>query len=682
MKNNNFNYFRNNNNSSDEKKEKAKKGFFKWMKIILYLLIFGLTMTGCIQSFVLKNSTTVGNGIEFFTNKNDIAPRVNTFKEREYGNEKTTTLPLVDNDGNDTKKKLEISKLQILEQNADKNIYVNDREILSKLREQTTENGGQYGVETNGQKIFLSAINIESQKDNNNRFIVEKNGRYLFKSANSTSYKYVNDIDDIVLLRFLPNTAIPYIDVKKHKIDVKSADGKKTIQKDVYNVDSKGNLSVNFISGLQLVNNYNEKDKNITNVNDKITIANFMFARDVLQEFYNYTFGKNSKFLSDLNKYTINKINDEDFTSVSEYFKSLIKDDKKVIVAQDSDETLFEVSQPELTLIRMYQETMLNYLNSLGFVEKRKDKNDPKSVEQSKIISSNINKYNFEESKLNVINKELLFRGDYPLQPISNWAQSWEYGPFYGLIVYPLSVVVQSLQQSLPDLKGWEAIIAIVISLVLTRLIALALTFKTKMSQSLQEGLRYKKAAIEAKYQGFEKNKQMKMRKNQEIQALYAKYNINPLDQFGSLLISMPIFLAMWRVIQGIPEIKDTVWLGLNFSSVSFQKVMGGDFSYLWILVLTIAIQILSQLLPQFLNRKKFKRTTTISEKNALKKSEKTQKIMVAVFAIITIMFGVGVQIYWLFGGLWQMLEVLSLHKLKKTKWFKEKYSKKLTRKS
>ncbi|MBN4083614.1 membrane protein insertase YidC [Mycoplasma sp. CSL10137] len=682
MKNNNFNYFRNNNNSSDEKKEKAKKGFFKWMKIILYLLIFGLTMTGCIQSFVLKNSTTVGNGIEFFTNKNDIAPRVNTFKEREYGNEKTTTLPLVDNDGNDTEKKLEISKLQILEQNADKNIYVNDREILSKLREQTTENGGQYGVETNGQKIFLSAINIESQKDNNNRFIVEKNGRYLFKSANSTSYKYVNDIDDIVLLRFLPNTAIPYIDVKKHKIDVKSADGKKTIQKDVYNVDSKGNLSVNFISGLQLVNNYNEKDKNITNVNDKITIANFMFARDVLQEFYNYTFGKNSKFLSDLNKYTINKINDEDFTSVSDYFKSLIKDDKKAIVAQDSDETLFEVSQPELTLIRMYQETMLNYLNSLGFVEKRKDKNDPKSVEQSKIISSNINKYNFEESKLNVINKELLFRGDYPLQPISNWAQSWEYGPFYGLIVYPLSVVVQSLQQSLPDLKGWEAIIAIVISLVLTRLIALALTFKTKMSQSLQEGLRYKKAAIEAKYQGFEKNKQMKMRKNQEIQALYAKYNINPLDQFGSLLISMPIFLAMWRVIQGIPEIKDTVWLGLNFSSVSFQKVMGGDFSYLWILVLTIAIQILSQLLPQFLNRKKFKRTTTISEKNALKKSEKTQKIMVAVFAIITIMFGVGVQIYWLFGGLWQMLEVLSLHKLKKTKWFKEKYSKKLARKS
>ncbi|QKT05759.1 membrane protein insertase YidC [Mycoplasma sp. OR1901] len=682
MKNNNFNYFRNNNDSSDEKRAKVKKDFFKWLKIILYLLIFGLTMTGCIQSFVLKNSTTVGNGIEFFRDKNDIAPRVNTFKEREYGNEKTTALPLLDNDGNQTNDKLEISKLQILDQNADKNIYVSDRKILDKLREQTAQNGGEYAVESNGQKIYLSAINIENKKGNNNKFIVENNGRYLFKSANSTSYKYSNEINDIVLLRFLPNAAVPYIDVKTHKIDVKSADGKKTIQKDVYDVDENKNLSVKFISGLQLVNNYSEQNDKPKDVKDQITLANKMYARDVLQEFYNYTFGINSKFLQELNKYTVNKVNNQDFSSVSDYFKSLIKEDKKSIVSQDNTETLFKVSQAEFTLIKMYQETMFNYLNSLGFAPKRKDKNDPKTVDQSKIISSDINKYDLETAKLNVENKDLLFKGDYALQPISNWAESWTYGPFYGLIVYPLSVIVQSLQQSLPNLKGWEAIIAIVISLVLTRLIALALTFKTKMSQSLQEGLRYKKAAIEAKYQGFEKNKQMKMRKNQEIQALYAKYNINPLDQFGSLLISMPIFLAMWRVIQGIPEIKDTVWLGLNFSSVSFQKVMGGDMSYLWILVLTIAIQILSQLLPQFLNRKKFKRTTTISEKNALKKSEKTQKIMVAVFAIITIMFGVGVQVYWLFGGLWQMLEVLSLHKLKKTKWFKEKYSKKLTKKS
>ncbi|WAM07121.1 hypothetical protein ONA23_03180 [Mycoplasmopsis cynos] len=37
--------------------------------------------------------------------------------------------------------------------------------------------------------------------------------------------------------------------------------------------------------------------------------------------------------------------------------------------------------------------------------------------------------------------------------------------------------------------------------------------------QSVQEGLRSKKAAIEAKYIGLENNKQMKIKKNQEIQA-------------------------------------------------------------------------------------------------------------------------------------------------------------------
>ncbi|UWV92683.1 YidC/Oxa1 family membrane protein insertase [Mycoplasmopsis cynos] len=234
------------------------------------------------------------------------------------------------------------------------------------------------------------------------------------------------------------------------------------------------------------------------------------------------------------------------------------------------------------------------------------------------------------------------------------------------------------IKTSNPELNGWGTIFAILIAVIFTRLIVLALSFKSTVMQSVQEGLRSKKAAIEAKYIGLENNKQMKIKKNQEIQALYSKYNINPMDQFANILLSIAYILCDVESYSSIPEIKQTFWLGINFSSVSWQKVTSGEFVYLWILIVTILVQLLSQLLPQLLNRKKNNRTMSISEKQALKKSERTQKIMMIIFTGITVLFSAGVQVYWLFGGLWQIGQVLAMHKLKKTKWFKNKYSKKL----
>ncbi|UWV84358.1 hypothetical protein [Mycoplasmopsis felis] len=53
------------------------------------------------------------------------------------------------------------------------------------------------------------------------------------------------------------------------------------------------------------------------------------------------------------------------------------------------------------------------------------------------------------------------------------------------------------MRQAIPELGGWGSIIVIIISLVITRLLMFAITFKSKMMQSVQEGLRTKKAAIE-----------------------------------------------------------------------------------------------------------------------------------------------------------------------------------------
>ncbi|QGZ97391.1 membrane protein insertase YidC [Mycoplasma sp. NEAQ87857] len=323
--------------------------------------------------------------------------------------------------------------------------------------------------------------------------------------------------------------------------------------------------------------------------------------------------------------------------------------------------TLLKVKLPkkQVEILQAYNDVVTNYLLATSY--------NINITNNGKVGIANIKGLNPVDS--------LVLRGDVSQRPITSWKEAWEFGPFFGLLVFPLARLMQSIRQSMPDLNGWASIISLIIAIVLTRLLSLAITFKSTMTQSVQEDLKVKKASIEAKYKGFENNKAMKMRKQQEISSLYSKYNLNPLDTFGSMLISIPIFLAMWRVIQGLPEIKATEWLGINFSTTSWQSLLQGNWVYLWVIVAAVVVQLLSQLLPQLLNRKRLRQRTTIAEVEALKKSERTQRIMLIVFTVITIIFTAGVQLYWMFAGIWTIGQVLVLHKIKQTKWFKYKYS-------
>ncbi|WP_036430099.1 membrane protein insertase YidC [Mycoplasmopsis felis] len=676
-KTNNFNYFTQDGKDQEKKKATIKK-VWKWIKITLYAMLFGLTITGCVQSFVLKNSSNVGNGIEFYIDQEDIGPKVNTLTNRET----KLNVAVVDNNGKsqeDNTNQDNNYELAILNINQDKNVYLNNKEVISNLNKQSTNNGGK----NIGQpKVWYSSVALDIPTEDLKRLgynettpfnLVQKqtnneSNQYLFIGNDSNKYTYLNEIKDIILLDF-PKPGEQYITLDTHSI----TEDKKTITTN--KVDENKNFTLLGFSGLQKIIKYdgsNEKQKNVA------------FARDILQTFYDYSFGKKSKFINSLNNVIFAENKKADNSNYNDFSEYLI-----VLGEKLKNNQAVKISQIEREMINTYQQTMVEYLSVLGLLNKADIGNDKEDSTVVPAAKNQATKYDYQENvftrlgahikdktQINDINTP--FRGDHPIEPITNWGQAWGYGPFYGLLVYPLSALTQSMRQAIPELGGWGSIIVIIISLVITRLLMFAITFKSKMMQSVQEGLRTKKAAIEAKYVGFEKNKAMKMKKNQEIQALYAKYNISPLDQFGSMLITMPVFFAMWRVIQGIPEIKQTVWLGLNFSSQSWTKVLGGEFIYLWILIVTIGIQVLSQMLPKLLERKKFKQATTIAEAQALKKSERTQKIMVIVFAVITILFTVGVQVYWLFGGLWQILEVLILHKLKRTKWFKERYSKKI----
>lgn len=182
-----------------------------------------------------------------------------------------------------------------------------------------------------------------------------------------------------------------------------------------------------------------------------------------------------------------------------------------------------------------------------------------------------------------------------------------------------------------------------------------------------------KKAKIDAKYEGYKGNKQMEQRKRQEIADLYKKNNVSLVGPLLGVLITMPIFLAMWRVVQGIPDIKSSTWLGIQFSLTSWRELFNGAWQYLPLLIVAVVVQLASQLLPRYLSKKRMSERANVSEKAALKKANKTQNIMMLVFVFLAVAFEAGVQIYWIVGGLWQISQTLFVNWIVKTDFYKEK---------
>ena len=87
---------------------------------------------------------------------------------------------------------------------------------------------------------------------------------------------------------------------------------------------------------------------------------------------------------------------------------------------------------------------------------------------------------------------------------------------------------------------------------VLIYMCMLPLTIKQQKFSKLQQKMQPELKKIQEKYKG-KKDQESQIAMNQETQALYAKYGVSPVGSCLQLLIQMPIFFALYRVIYNVP---------------------------------------------------------------------------------------------------------------------------------
>lgn len=789
-------YFSNQGSNQPKKNFKDRwKKIWKWLKVTLYVLLFGVTMTGCVQTFLpqYKTNASSGTGQELYLDKDEITPVINTFELTVDKNTGTVNYT----------------------QNNNSNKYLNNKDVIQNLEKQAGT--GKYGTGSASSIVFLEPN--YSKKAVNSIYSYD-DSKYLYKHFDDTTYTsifptsvladapiyapyadegqtiidYIKEsmksfnskmpavIADLKLqtnklpdvewkTKMMNHLSLLETSVNKIKADTEveltkteGVDNADLIN-NLFKNEFKKNAVVHFQHFIDEYNYYLNKiskedakaTNTLTTLKNEQGIFKYLYIFTNLQSAVDAYDGKDSaaknyaKFSANtfiapysimefgLNDYGLptNELHNFKVTEVKSNGTTLLdKDGNKISLTekQKADQLYnYDVLQALLreSFTTAYYLNLMKDINwitqaQVDAINNAKDNKTKQVAIQNvmKSLSAQIKSYSdyFSGSGLlpkSLSDKEKLMFTSYnntvqsyvsmrrdtlasstfkfvysskdnewiPSQNmilvgaeqnhLLSWGEAWRHGPFYGIFVWPLAWVMMKLVGSIPPMSGWESLLVIIIAIIVTRLISLLFTYKSLFMQQRQQELNAKKAKIDAKYVAYKGNKMMENRKRAEIAALYKKNNINMLDPFINIIVSMPIFIAIWRIIQAIPALKSTHWLGMGYSTTSYQELFRGQWIYLIIIVVTAAVQVLSQLLPRLLSNKRLKERTNVVEKETMKKQNKTQNIVMIVFIFFTVILNVGVQVYWVIGGLWTIAQTVIVHKILISKWYKERQEKK-----
>ena len=252
------------------------------------------------------------------------------------------------------------------------------------------------------------------------------------------------------------------------------------------------------------------------------------------------------------------------------------------------------------------------------------------------------------------------------------------YGPFYAWFIWPGAwLTMQICWASSNAWGGLNALLSIFVLILIIRLLTIAVTIKSTIQNEKMSEINGKLSEINAKYKGL-KDAQSKQMKQQETMELYRKNHVHPFSAFEQILITLPIFLIVYRVVIILRPLKATVLFNIwNFSLSPSSEVVNnfvnGGWTYMFFVLIVVPVQFLSTFLPQFWAKRRNRNATAIS----LKGNKETKKKMLiqygitGVMALVVIFLPTGVGIYWFFNACFSILQsycmpLLIIHQRKK----------------
>ncbi|MCR4879515.1 MAG: membrane protein insertase YidC [Bacilli bacterium] len=258
-----------------------------------------------------------------------------------------------------------------------------------------------------------------------------------------------------------------------------------------------------------------------------------------------------------------------------------------------------------------------------------------------------------------------------------SYQYGWSKGFFEGLLVYPIGALIDvmcssfaSLGNGLNGTNGWAQLLTIVLVTLIVRAFIFAVSFKSTINNARMTELQPQLAKIQAKYPNANTNQNEKARMADEMNKLYKKNHINPFSSILVMIIQFPVFICVWGALIGSGWLSTGQFLGMNFadsiSSILFNASnwqTGAAWTALVLFLLMAIAQVVSMLLPQWMQKAKQKKVAKLGKNPAQTQQNRTMKIVTYVMMIMIIFMGFSLAsamgVYWFIGAIISIIQTL-----------------------
>lgn len=184
---------------------------------------------------------------------------------------------------------------------------------------------------------------------------------------------------------------------------------------------------------------------------------------------------------------------------------------------------------------------------------------------------------------------------------------------------------------------GW----AIIGLTLIVRIVLYPLTYKGMVSMQKLKDLAPKMKEIQTKYKGDAQKMQL------HIMELYKKHKVNPMGGCLPLLLQIPVFFAIYRVLYNAVELKDAAWL------LWIKDLSAMDPYFILPILMGGSMYLQQKLSP-----------TTFSDPM----QEKVFKFLPLIFTIFLITFPAGLMLYWTVNNIFSIIQQVLINKVMEKK--------------